>query len=106
MSYATIYATATDAAFQARARAALWDVANKVVNQESGFPASGQADANAAEDRDYALRVLRDEVRLTDRVLVMQVLRNATIAGDPASASDGDIQYQLNSIWATLRRIG
>jgi hypothetical protein len=106
MSYATIYATATDATFQARCRAALWDVCNKVAGQESGFPAAGQADANAAEDRDYALRVLRDESRITDRVLAMQVLRNGTIAGDPASASDGDIQYQVNSIWASLRRIG
>lgn len=106
MSYATIYATATDSAFQARCRAALWDVANKVVGQESGFPASGQADANAAEDRDYALRVLRDESRITDRVLAMQVLRNATIAADPATSSDGDIQYQINSTWAAFRRIG
>lgn len=106
MSYATIYATATDSDFQARCRAGLWDVANKVAAQESGFPASGQADSNAAEDRDYALRVLRDETRISDRVLAMQVLRNATIASDPVSATDGDIQYQINSVWATFRRIG
>ncbi len=43
MSYATIYASATDANFQSRCRAALWDVANRVVNGESGFPGSGQA---------------------------------------------------------------
>ena len=106
MSYATIYASATDADFQARCRAALWDVANRVVNGESGFPASGQASSYAAEDMEYALRVLRDQSTISDRVLAMQVLRNGTIASDPASASDGDIQYQINSIWAEFRRIG
>jgi hypothetical protein len=106
MSYATIYASATDATFQARCRAALWDVANKVINEESGFPASGQAHASASEDSEYALRVLRDQSTISDRVLAMQVLRNATIASDPAEASDGDIQFQVNSIWAEFRRIG
>lgn len=107
MSYATIYASATDADFQARCRAALWDVANRVINGESGFPASGQVSAQPLDDTAYALRVLRDQTTLTDRILAMQILRNATIASNPEGATDGDIQYQINSgVWAELRSIG
>jgi hypothetical protein len=107
MSYATIYASATDADFRARCRAALWDVANRVINGESGFPASGQASAQPLDDSAYALKVLRDQATITDRILAMQVLRNSTIASNPADATDGDIQYQINAgVWGELRSIG
>jgi hypothetical protein len=107
-TYAEIYAAATDEAFQARCRAALWEQANKVANGDEGFPAAGQAHAsNADEDRLYALAVLRDQARLTDRVLAMQVLRNSSIAANPAASADADILWQLNNgSWAELRSIG
>ena len=105
MSYSDIWTNANDAAFQGRCRAGLWDVANRVVNEESGFPAAGQGATIAEEDNAYALKILRSRVTLTDVVLAMQVLRNATIAADPAASSDADIQYQINNVWAELRRI-
>ena len=106
MAYSDIWTNANDADFQGKSRAGLWDVANKVVAEESGFPASGQEAAVPAEDAEYALKVLRDRTSLSDRVLAMQVLRNPTIAASPGTASDGDIQFQINSVWAELRRIG
>lgn len=105
MSYADIWTNANDATFQGKCRAGLWDVANKVVNEDAGFPAAGQAAANSEEDTSYALKILRASVTLSDMVLAMQVLRNSTIAANPGTASDGDIQFQINSIWSELRRI-
>ena len=106
MAYSDIWTNANDAAFQGKCRAAIWDVSNRVINDEVGFPASGQEAAVAAEDTEYALKVLRDVASLSDRVLAMQVLRNATIAASPSTASDSDIQFQVSNIWAELRRIG
>ena len=106
MAYSDIWTNANDSTFQGKCRAGVWDVANKVINGDTGFPASGQEAAVAAEDTEYALKVLRDVASLSDRVLAMQVLRNSTIAASPSTASDGDIQFQINNIWAELRRIG
>ena len=104
-TYAEIYTFATDPTFQSRCRAALWEQANKVANGDSGFPAAGQE--NAIDDPEYSRRILRDEARVTDRVLAMQVLRNSTIAANPAASADADILWQLNNaVWAELRRIG
>ena len=106
MAYSDVWTNANDATFQGKCRAGLWDVANRVVASEVGFPAPGQEAAVAVEDDEYALKVLRDQVSLSDRVLAMQVLRNATIAASPGTAADNDVQFQINSIWAELRRIG
>lgn len=107
MAYATVWQYANDADFQGLCRAGLWDVCNRVAAGEAGFPAAGQAHVTPAEDVKYALMVLKDESVLEDRILAMQVLRNGTIAASPATASDGDVQYAINSErWSELRGIG
>ena len=106
-TYAEIYAAATDEAFQARCRAALWEQANKVLAGDEGFPAAGQASAQPMDDPAYAYKALRDQTTISDRVLAMQVLRNSSIAANPAASADADILWQLNNaIWAELRSIG
>jgi len=107
MSYTDIWTHANNADFQGKCWAALWDVCNRVLAGESGFPAAGQVAAQASDDAGYALRVLRVESRLTGQQLAQQILRNATIAGSPATADDSALQYQINAnVWAELRGIG
>lgn len=107
MAYADIWANANDAAFQGRCWAALWDIANKVASGEAGYPAAGQESAQPEDDEYFALKILRDESRITDRQLAQQVLRNATIAANPSTSSDNDLSWQINNAsWSELRRIG
>jgi hypothetical protein len=107
MAYADIWTHANDEAFQGKCWAALWDMCNKVASGESGYPAAGMAAANPAEDVSYAIKVLRDEARVTARQLAQQVLRNATIAANPSATADNDIAWQINNAaWAELRGIG
>lgn len=107
MSYAAIWTHANDETFQGRCWAALWDIANKVVAGDTGYPAVDQVSVQPLDDVTYALKVLRDEARCTGRQLAQQVLRNATIATNPAIAGDSDLAWQINSAaWSDLRRIG
>jgi hypothetical protein len=107
MAYADIWTHANDETFQGRCWAALWDVCNKVAAGDAGYPAAGMAAASADDDAAYAIRVLRDEARVTARQLAQQVLRNPTIAANPASAVDNDLAWQINNAaWAELRGIG
>lgn len=107
MSYATIFESANDATFQGRCRAALWDISQKVLAGDSGYPAAGMVSVQPLDDTAYALRVLRDQTTVSDRVLAMQVLRNSTIAANPAASADNDLAWQINNaIWAELRSIG
>lgn len=104
MGYSETWTSANDATFQGKCWAALWDVCNRVLAEETGFPATGQE--SSGDDIVYAKKVLRDEQKITGRQLAQQVLRNTTIAGNIAGADDNDIQYQINSTWATFRNIG
>jgi hypothetical protein len=104
MAYSDIWTHANDADFQGRCLAALWDISNKVVAGDEGYPAAGQVGAG---DEAFALSVLKDETRLTGRQLAQQVLRNATIAANPAIAADNDLSWQVNNAaWSVLRGIG
>jgi hypothetical protein len=107
MSYANIWTHANDGDFQGRCWAALWDIANKVAAGDTGYPAAGQASAQPLDDGAYALKVLRDQSAVTARQLAQQVLRNATIAANPAAATDSDLAWQINNAsWSELRRLG
>lgn len=100
MSYTLIWTNANDEAFQGRCWAGLWDVANRVIEGEATYP-------NTADDITFAKLILKDEVLVTDRQLTQQVLRNTTIAANPATSTDADIQFQLaQNVWDTLRGIG
>jgi len=107
MAYADIWTHANDETFQGRCWAALWDIANKVAGAESGYPAAGQASGQPEDDEYFALKILRDSTKLSSRQLAQQVLRNATIAANPAVAADNDLAWQINNAsWSELRRIG
>jgi hypothetical protein len=107
MAYADIWTHANDADFQGRCWAALWDIANKVAAGDSGYPAAGQASAQPEDDEYFALKILRDNTRITSRQLAQQILRNATIAASPGTAADNDLAWQINNAsWSELRRIG
>lgn len=99
MTYATTYAAATDAAFQGRCIVATWVAAQDILSESTNTP-----DHQARLD--WANRVLTDATNMSPRVLAMQVLRNAVIAANPSTASDSDIQFQVNSTIDALVRVG
>lgn len=96
MSYADIYAAANDEAFQGRCMVAMWRAAQDI-SADNGSPTASA---------DWANSVLQDKASITPRQLTMQVLRNPTIAAAPALASDGDIQFQVNSVLPALVALG
>jgi len=111
MSLLTIWTAATDADFQSRCWAALYDVANKVANGDEGYPAAGQASVQPVDDTAFATKVLRRQIGLAPETLAWQVLRNSSISASvevsPAGAVDSDILWQINNgCWADLRNIG
>jgi hypothetical protein len=99
MALSDIYNAANDAMFQGRCLAAVWKAAQDITAEDP------QTEGHARR-YDWAVTVLRDSARITPRQLAMQVLRNATIASNPGAASDGDLQFQVNSIVADLMAIG
>ena len=99
MAYTDIYAAANDATFQGRCLVAMWKAAQDIANESP-------ATENHAARKDWAVRVLQDRANITPRQVAMQVLRNPTIAGAPASAVDNDLQYQVNTILADIIAIG
>ncbi|WP_323141291.1 hypothetical protein [Massilia phyllosphaerae] len=99
MSYSEIYSAAIDATFQGRCQVAMWCAAQNVADED---PAVKDHQART----DWATRVLQDRANITPRQLAMQVLRNPSISGSPATATDADIQYQVNSILPCLIAIG
>jgi hypothetical protein len=99
MDYLSIFSAANDVAFQSRCRVATWKAAQDIASED---PATG----NHAMRMDWASRVLTDKTNITDRQLAMQVLRNAQIAAIPATAPDGDIQFQVNSVLDAIIAIG
>lgn len=99
MSYATIYIAANGGEFQGRCQVAVWKAAQDIAAESPGVE-------NHQERIDWATRVLQDRPNITPRQLAMQVLRNATIAAAPDSASDSDIQFQVNSVVDDLIAIG
>lgn len=99
MAYADIYNAANDSMFQGRCQVAMWMAAQDIVSEASNT-------ANHAARIDWANRVLQDNANITPRQLSMQVLRNLTIAANPGASTDGDIQFQVNSVLANLILIG
>lgn len=99
MNYLAIFNATIDPDFQARCQVAVWKAAQDIAAEAAGTP-------NHAARIDWATRVLHDRANVTPRQLAMQVLRNTTIAASPSAASDGDIQYQVNSIVDALIAVG
>lgn len=99
MSYLAIYAAANDAEFQSRCRVATWMAAQDIAAEDPATP-------NHENRKDWSTRVLTDRTNITGRQLAMQVLRNSVIAGNHASAPDGDIQYQVNAVIDAIIAIG
>lgn len=97
--YADIHNAANDALFQGRCQVAMWSAAGDIINEAPGT-------SNHAARLDWANRVLQDSTNITPRQLAMQVLRNTSIAANPGASTDGDIQFQVNSVLASLIAIG
>jgi hypothetical protein len=99
MSYSDIFTAANDVAFQGRCQVAAWVAAQNIAAEAPGT-------ANHRARLDWAVRVLTDRANITPRQLAMQVLRNPTIAANPSTSVDGDLQFQVNSILDDLIAIG
>ncbi len=95
MSLQSTFEAANDATFQGRCLAAAWKAAANILNESEQTP-------NHAARVEWALNILRDRQSITPRVLAMQVLRNATIAANPAAATDGDIEFAVASYLSDL----
>jgi hypothetical protein len=99
MAYADIYNAANDPLFQGRCQVAMWKAAQDIAAEDP-------ATANHSARMDWANRVLQDRANITPRQLAMQVLRNPTIASNPGASTDGDLQFQVNSVLASLIAVG
>lgn len=99
MSYADIYNAATDVLFQGRCQVAMWKAAHDIMAED---PQTQDHERRVS----WAWYVLRDRAIISPKQLAMQVLRNATIAANPGASSDGDIQFQINSVLNALMDIG
>lgn len=99
MALIDIFNAATDETFQSRCLAATWKAAQDIMAEAANT-------VNHQARIDWASRMLKDEANITPRQLAMQVLRNATIAANPAGASDGDLQFQVNSVIDSLIQVG
>lgn len=99
MSYLAIYNATNDPNFQGRCQVAMWRAAQDIAAEDPATPAH-------VVRKDWAERVLGDRAEIKPRQLAMQVLRNDSIAANPDTATDGDIQFQVNSIIDSLIMIG
>jgi hypothetical protein len=99
MAYTDIYTAVDDATFQGRCQVAMWKAAQDIA-------AEAPSTQNHQARIDWATRVLQDRANISPRQLAMQVLRNPTIAGNPTESTDGDLQFQVNSVLDDLITIG
>lgn len=99
MAYADIYTAASDETFQGRCLVAAWVAAQAIIAEDPQTP-------DHTARKAWATNILRDQAQISPKQLAIQVLRNPTIAASPVAASDGDIQFQVNSILADLVLIG
>ena len=99
MSYAATFAAASDSVFQGRCLVACWRAAQDILGEPTSTP-------NYEVRRGWAVTVLQGRQRATPMQIAVQVLRNSVIAAAPGTATDGDIQFQVNSIIADLTAIG
>ena len=99
MSYTTIFDAAENALFQKQCTVATWKAAQDILGEDPSTQ-------NYGARRGWATNILQGFAKITPRQLAVQVLRNATIAANAASATDGDIQFQVNSIISDLVAIG
>lgn len=99
MALIDVYNAANDATFQGRCMAALWQTAQHVLADDVGYDLT-------PDSKSLALKVLRDQVTITPKQVAMQVLRNSTISANIAGATDGDIDWQVKSVWTSLMEIG
>jgi len=99
MNYLGIYSTACDKDFQNRCRVAMWRAAQEITGQDPTLEGH-------AMKIDWAERVLREEVKITDRQLALQVLRSTGIAQDPTGTPDQDVQAQVDAVINSIIAIG
>lgn len=99
MSYLDIWQAANDPQFQGRCKVALWVAAQNIINESPSTP-------NHEARLNWAKTAQANRLAITDVNLAQAVLRNATIAANPAAATDGDIQFQVNSIVDWLISVG
>lgn len=105
MAYADIYTAANDEAFQGRCMAAAWSIAAAIQRNET-LTNSASASLNTDSCKNFALKLLRDQATVSPKQVAMQILRNATIAGNVGASTDSDIQWQMKEIFLDLVEIG
>jgi len=109
MGYSDVWSAANDADFQGRCMAGLWDIAQAIVtNAGNGTltTPTGNRDLTTEDCVNFAMKVLRGEQRITLQQLAVQILRDGTIAADPATSQDGSIQYDIKDRWFDFMAIG
>lgn len=99
MSYIAIFGTANDTEFQSRCQVAMWRAAQDI-------SAEPEDTLDHPMRKDWAERVLRDQVKIAPRQLAMQVLRNPSIAESLAAAPDDAIQEQVTAVINSIIAIG
>jgi hypothetical protein len=99
MSYSAIYTASKDEAFQGRCLVAARDAANDIMAEDPQT-------ADHANRKAWALNILRGRQTITLEGLAVQILRNATVAANPATALDSDLKFVVVSQLDDLIEIG
>jgi hypothetical protein len=91
MAYIDTFNASRDPDFQGRCKVAVWIAAEAIAAEDPQTP-------NYEARQAWARTAQQDRLAIAPENLAQAVLRNTTIAANPAAASDGDIQFQVNSI--------
>ena len=96
MAYTDIYDQAVAAAtsLKKKTAVALHKAAVDIINEDAGT-------ALHTDRLTLANRIVSDPVAWADKV-IWKVMENATIAADPAAATDSDVQFVTNSMINTI----
>ena len=99
MSYTAIYdsAVVADSTLRKKIAVALHKAATNIANEDPQT-------ANNSQRVAWARRVFADPVGWAEKT-VWTVMQNATIAADPTTATDNDVQFVVNSNIATFLRM-
>ena len=96
MTYSDIYdqAVAESTALKKKTAVALHKAAVDIINEDTGT-------ALHNDRLTLANRIVGNPVAWADKV-IWKVMENATIAADPAAATDSDVQFVVNSLINTI----
>lgn len=109
MSYQVVGASGKSPDFQNRAWGAVMAMAADIiasVQDSASIVDAANNDLTSEASKNQAKKFAKLSHLSTDRTIANLILLNTTIAANPDSATDSDLQYQIKQVWMTLVEIG